>query len=322
MIIYVARRILIGLLLLLVMSFLFFVVTFVITSNQISGVRADPSVVRQQRFDARLRRLGLDQEWYAAYPPFVMALVRGDLGDSYSTGERVTARLEQRLPNSVLLFGSALLIALTLGIPLGVFAATHQYSRLDMFVSVLTYIGVSIPSFILSIFLLLLLAVFLRASPLHWGFPLFGMHAGGQDDLGDLLLHMVLPVTALSIPLIATFSRFMRASMLEVLHQDYVRTGVAKGLPLRTVRYKHALRNAIIPIITLVALAIPTLVSGTVIIEGIFSWPGMGNLAFNAAINRDYPMVLGILLVVGSLTVVLNIVADVLYAVVDPRIRY
>jgi peptide/nickel transport system permease protein len=320
--IYVARRMLIGLLLLLIMSFLFFVVTYVITSNQISGVRADPSVVRQQRFDARLRRLGLDQAWYAAYPPFVMSLLRGDLGDSYSTGEQVTARLAQRLPNSVFLFVTALLVSLTLGIPLGVFAATHQYSRLDMFVSVLTYIGVSIPSFVLSIFLLLLLAVFLRASPLHWGFPLFGMHTGGQDDVGDLLLHMVLPVSALSIPLIATFSRFMRASMLEVLHQDYVRTAFAKGLPARVVKYKHALRNAIIPIITLVALAIPTLVSGTVIIEGIFSWPGMGNLAFNAAINRDYPMVLGILLLVGFLTVVLNLIADVLYAVVDPRIRY
>ncbi|MDQ6713138.1 MAG: ABC transporter permease [Candidatus Dormibacteraeota bacterium] len=322
MTIYIARRVLIGLLLLLILSFMFFVVTYVITTNETSGVRADPSVVRQQHFDARLRRLGLDREWYAAYPPFVLSLVRGDLGDSYSTGERVTARLAQRLPNSVLLFGTALVVSLTLGIPLGVFAATHQYSRVDMFVSVLTYIGVSIPSFVLSIFLLLLFAVFLRASPLEWGFPLFGMHTAGQDDPADLLVHMVLPVTALAVPLIATFSRFMRASMLEVLHQDYVRTGLAKGLPARVVNYKHALRNAIIPIITLVALAIPTLVSGTVIIEGIFSWPGMGNLAFNAAINRDYPMVLGILLVVGSLTVVLNLVADVLYAVVDPRIRY
>ena len=322
MTIYIARRVLIGLLLLLILSFLFFVVTYVITTNETSGVRADPSVLRQERFDARLRRLGLDREWYAAYPPFVLSLVRGDLGDSYATGERVTTRLAQRLPNSVLLFGTALAVSLTLGIPLGVFAATHQYSRLDMVVSVLTYVGVSIPSFVLSIFLLLLLAVFLRASPLHWGFPLFGMNTPGQDDLGDLLVHMVLPVTALSIPLIATFSRFMRASMLEVLHQDYVRTGLAKGLPARVVNYKHALRNAIIPIITLVALAVPTLVSGTVIIEGIFSWPGMGNLAFNAAINRDYPMVLGILLVVGSFTVVLNLVADVLYAAVDPRIRY
>jgi peptide/nickel transport system permease protein len=304
------------------MSLMFFVATYVITANQISGVRADPSVVRQQRFDARLRRLGLDHEWYSAYPPFVVSLIRGDLGDSYGTGEPVTARIAQRLPNSLLLFGTALLVGLALGIPLGVFAATHQYSRLDMFVSVLTYIGVSIPSFVLSIFLLIFLAVFLRASPLHWGFPLFGIHGGGQDDLGDLLLHMVLPVSALSIPLLATFSRFMRASMLEVLHQDYVRTGFAKGLPPRIVKYKHALRNAIMPIITLVALAIPTLVSGTVIIEGIFSWPGMGSLAFNAAINRDYPMVLGILLVVGSFTIVLNLVADVLYAVVDPRIRY
>ena len=319
---YIARRTLIGVFLLLVMSFLFFVTTYVITANQLTAVRADPSVVRQQRFDARLRRLGLDHQWYEAYPPFVVALVRGDLGDSYSTGERVTARLAQRLPNSLLLFGTALVISLALGIPLGVFAATHQYSRLDMGVSILTYVGVSIPSFILSIFLLIFFAVSLRASPLQWGFPLFGMHAGGQNDFADLLLHMALPVSALSIPLIATFSRFMRASMLEVLHQDYVRTGFAKGLPPRIVMYKHAMRNAIIPIITLVALAIPTLVSGTVIIEGIFSWPGMGNLAFTAAINRDYPMVLGILLVVGSATVLLNLVADVLYAVVDPRIRY
>lgn len=319
---YIARRTLIGLLLLLVISFLFFVTTYVITSNEVSGVRADPSVVRQQHFDARLRRLGLDREWYAAYPPFVVSLVRGDLGDSYASGERVTARLAQRLPNSVLLFGIALAVSLALGIPLGVFAATHQYSRVDMLVSVLTYIGVSIPSFVLSIFLLILFAVFLHASPLHWGFPLFGMHTPGQDDPADLLLHMALPVTALSIPLIATFSRFMRASMLEVLHQDYVRTAMAKGLPVVIVRYKHALRNALIPIITLVALAIPTLVSGTVIIEGVFSWPGMGNLAFNAAINRDYPVVLGILLVVGCFTVVLSLVADILYAVVDPRIRY
>lgn len=322
MTLYIARRTLIGVFLLLVMSFLFFVVTYVITANQISGVRADPSVVRQQRFDARLSRLGLDQQWYEAYPPFVAALVRGDLGDSYSTGERVTARLAQRLPNSLLLFGTALMVSLALGIPLGVFAATHQYSRLDMLVSIVSYIGVSIPSFILSIFLLIFFAVTLRLSPLHWGFPFFGMHAGGQNDFGDLLVHMVLPVSALSIPLIATFSRFMRASMLEVLHQDYVRTGFAKGLPRRIVMYKHAMRNAIIPIITLVALAIPALVSGTVIVEGIFSWPGMGNLAFNAAINRDYPMVLGILLVVGTATVLLNLVADVLYAVVDPRIRY
>ena len=141
MTIYVARRVLIGLLLLLVLSFMFFVVTYVITTNETSGVRADPSVLRQERFDARLRRLGLDREWYAAYPPFVLSLVRGDLGDSYATGERVTTRLAQRLPNSVLLFGTALAVSLTLGIPLGVFAATHQYSRIDMLVSVLTYVG-------------------------------------------------------------------------------------------------------------------------------------------------------------------------------------
>jgi len=138
----------------------------------------------------------------------------------------------------------------------------------------------------------------------------------------DLVVHMVLPVTSLAILSIAGFSRFMRSSMLEVLHQDYIRTARAKGLSGRVVNYKHALRNAILPIITLVALQIPQLVSGAIITEGIFSWPGMGLLAFQATVDRDYPVILGVVMLVAVLTVFFNLLADLSYAVVDPRIRY
>jgi peptide/nickel transport system permease protein len=148
------------------------------------------------------------------------------------------------------------------------------------------------------------------------------MHASGDESIPDLLYHMVLPVASLAIQQIAYFSRFMRAGMLEVLHQDFIRTARAKGLAPERVNYKHALRNAIIPIITLTALQIPFLVSGAIITEYIFSWPGMGQLAFQAVFVRDYPTILGVLMLVAFLTVLANLVADVFYAVADPRIRY
>jgi len=148
------------------------------------------------------------------------------------------------------------------------------------------------------------------------------MHRGDDQSFLDLVVHMALPVTSLAILSIAGFSRFMRSSMLEVLHQDYIRTARAKGLSGRVVNYKHALRNAILPIITLVALQIPQLVSGAIITEGIFSWPGMGLLAFQATVDRDYPVTLGVVMLVAVLTVFFNLLADLSYAVVDPRIRY
>jgi peptide/nickel transport system permease protein len=147
------------------------------------------------------------------------------------------------------------------------------------------------------------------------------MH-GQTDTLPDLLFHMVLPTTSLAVLQTAIYSRFMRASMLEVLHQDYIRTARAKGLAPERVNYKHGLRNAVLPIITLVALAIPQIVNGAIITEGIFSWPGTGQLAFQAVVVRDYPVILGVVMIVALLTVIFNLIADVLYAVADPRIRY
>jgi peptide/nickel transport system permease protein len=320
---YLVRRVAIGVFLLLLMSAIFFTLTRVTPGAPVS-VGENPKI-RQEQVNRRLHNLGLTDingNPYSIPESYLGALVHGNLGDSYQYNEPVTMLLMQRLPNSILLLGAALIVALAVGIPLGIYASTHQYSKVDMTTSIVSYIGVSIPSFVLGIYLLLIFAVFLKQTPLHWGFPLFGMHAGGVDDPLDLLIHMVLPVTSLAILQIAIFSRFMRASMLEVLHQDYIRTARAKGLALERVNYKHALRNAILPIITLVAIAIPQIVNGAIITEGIFSWPGTGQLAFQAVTDRDYPVILGVVMLVAAGTVFFNLIADVMYAVADPRIRY
>ncbi len=323
---YLIRRVAIGIFLLLVMSALFFTLTRITPGAPIQA--GENPRIHEEQINLRLHRLGLTDLEGHPYPIFqqyvlyVKALSHGDLGDSYLYNAPVTTLLMQRLPNSILLLGTALLVALAVGIPLGVFAATRQYSKLDMTTSVVSYVGVSIPSFVLGIYLLLIFGVMIKQSPLHWGFPLFGMRTGGVDDPLDLLYHMVLPVTSLSILQIAIFSRFMRASMLEVLHQDYIRTARAKGLAIDKVNYKHALRNAVLPIITLVAILIPQIVNGAIITEGIFSWPGTGQLAFQAVLTRDYPVILGVVMLVAVGTVIFNLIADVAYAVVDPRIRY
>ena len=319
---YVIRRVFIGILLMFFMSAAFFALTR-LTPGPPFSTGENPRA-HQELVTRRLHNLGLDKPWYEQYPAYLNALVHGNLGESYVNNVPVTTLLVQRVPNSVLLLGVSLIVSLLIAIPLGVFAATHQYSKLDVSTSVLSYVGISVPSFVLGIFLLLAGAVWLRhLTSGAFYFPLFGMHLNAStQDFGDLAWHMVLPVTSLAILSVAGFSRFMRASMLEVLHQDYVRTAKAKGLPARSVNYKHALRNAILPIVTLVALQTPQFVSGAIITEGIFSWPGMGLLAFQAALTRDYPVILGVVMLVAALTILFNLLADITYAIVDPRIRY
>jgi peptide/nickel transport system permease protein len=304
------------------MSFLFFALTRA-TPGSPFGTTAN-EVFDNPASERRMHALGLDRPWYEQYPAYMTSVMHGDLGISFAYSQPVNTLLITRVPNSLLLLGTSLAISLLIAIPLGIYAATHQYSRLDMFTSVLSYVGISTPSFVLGMFLLLIGGVWLRHSTggLLF-FPLFGMHTSANDSgLGDLAWHMALPVTALSVVNIARFSRFMRASMLEVLHLDYVRTARAKGLAAERVNYRHALRNALLPVITVVALQMPQLVSGAVIIEGIFSWPGMGLLAFQAAADRDYPLILGVVMLVAVLTVLFNLLADISYALVDPRIRY
>jgi peptide/nickel transport system permease protein len=236
-------------------------------------------------------------------------------------GQPVIELIKSRLPQTLILMITALLTSLLLAFPIGVLAAMRQYSRLDYSVTMFSFFGISMPSFWFGLMLIILFAVKFK----EWGLPYLPTgdmaDAGMEGDLANRLRHLILPVTVLSLGFVAGWSRYIRASMLEVLRQDYVRTAWAKGLQQRVVILKHVLRNTLIPLITIIGLAVPGLFGGAIITETIFNYPGMGRL-YLAALNNDWPLVMGILVITTVLVVVSNLLADVLYAVADPRIRY
>ncbi len=261
-------------------------------------------------------------------------VLHGDLGYSINSGEKVSDRIARAALPTFILAGVALVVWLTIAIVLGVYAAIHRYSLFDNAATVFSYVGFAMPTFWLGIML-----IFIFAGTLHW-LPASGMTDTrasppfGSDKyweffgnnplpaLGDIGKHLILPVITLVVVSIAGDSRFVRASMLEALGQDYVRTAKAKGLPARVVNFKHALRNALLPVITNIGLEIPFLFTGAIITETIFSWPGIGKLTIDATREFDYPILMGVLLVTSVLVVFSNLLADVAYGIVDPRIKY
>ncbi len=274
--------------------------------------------------------LGLDQPIPVRYVKWMVALAQGDLGYSFASNRPVLDIVKEFLPNTVLLSGAAVAIAFMLGILLGVLQAVRQYSILDSVTSVFALFFYSMPSFWLALMMILTFSLFAR-NVWMWPiwFPASGMISVAEypfmtplEQVRDRLMHLVLPATSLALVLAAGIARFTRASMLEVIRQDYVRTARAKGLPEWQVVLKHALRNGLIPIITLLGLYLPFLFSGTVFIESVFSWPGMGKLIVDAIVQRDYPVIMGGSLVFATMVVIGNLVADLLYAMVDPRILY
>jgi peptide/nickel transport system permease protein len=269
--------------------------------------------------------MGLDEPVWKQYLIWVgltpnnrgeyVGLLQGDLGISYIDQISVGKTIADRLPNTLLLSVTALIISLAIALPVGVWSAARQYSIFDNISTLLSTAGISIPSFWFG-----LVAILIFSVELGW-LPSGGMYTLGQEkSLGDLLKHLIMPATILSILSIAGWSRFIRASMLEVIRQDYVRTAWAKGLSERVVITRHVLRNALIPVATLLGLSLPNLVGGSLITETIFGWPGMGRLAFDAAVRRDYPVIMGTLVVSTVLVIVGNLLADVAYSVLDPRI--
>jgi peptide/nickel transport system permease protein len=281
-------------------------------------------VIEQTRIN-----LGLDEPVHIRYVKWVGAMLTGDFGHSFSHSRPVLDVLEDFLPNTLILSGCALLVAFLLGIVIGTVQAVRQYSLLDSAMSVVLLFFYSMPSFWLALMLILTFSLFAR-NVWEWPiwFPASGMTPTDYDFLSfggkvrERLMHLVLPTLSLSLVLTAGIARYMRGSMLEVIRQDYVRTARAKGLSESAVVFKHALRNALIPIITLIGLYIPLLFSGTVFIEYIFAWPGMGRTIVEAINTRDYPLVMAGSFFFATMVVVANLVADMLYAVVDPRIRY
>ncbi len=272
---------------------------------------------------------GLDQPLPVRYVKWMASLFTGNLGYSYTYGRPVLDVLLGFLPNTLLLSGCALVLAFGAGIVLGAFQAVRQYSAVDSGLSVVLLFFYSMPSFWLALMMILVFSLFAR-NVWHWPiwFPASGMHAAnhGLMPLGgrlrDSFMHLVLPVATLTLVLTAGVARYMRGSMLEVVNQDFVRAARARGLPERTVIFKHALRNALIPVVTLLGLYVPLLFSGTVFIEYVFAWPGMGKAIVDAIATRDYPLVMGGSVLFATVVILANLLADILYVIVDPRIRY
>jgi peptide/nickel transport system permease protein len=260
-------------------------------------------------------------------------ILHGDLGYSITSGEKVNDRIIRASLPTFILAAAALVLWITTAILIGVYSAIRRYSWFDQFATIFAYVGYAIPTFWLGIMLVYIFGtarilpvsgiVDIRAGPAfgndaYWVY--FGQHP--IDAILDIAKHLVLPVITLVVVNIAGDSRFVRASMLDTLNQDYVRTAKAKGLPGRTVTFKHALRNALLPVVTNIGLEIPFLFSGAIVTETIFSWPGIGKLTIDATTQFDYPVLMGVLLVTSLVVVLANLLADVAYAVVDPRIKY
>ena len=272
---------------------------------------------------ARLRaNLGLDQPFYQWYLTWLWNVMHGDFGRSMIDGSPVMTHILERLPNTLELTVTAVLLGILISIPLGVIGALRHGSKTDHTLTVVSVAGFAVPQFWLGLMLILVFSVTFQHYGLPW-LPSGGVTSPfGGGDLGDRLLHLIMPATVLSFFYLSLWSRFTRSSMLEVLSQDYIRTARAKGMSERRVVYLHGLRNALIPLVTLIGLELPGLVSGGLVVEVVFSWPGLGRLAFERALQYDYSTVMGVVFFATLLVVAGNLLADILYAILDPRIRY
>jgi len=271
-------------------------------------------VTAEQR-EALIKRMGLDKPVVERYADWAAGAIRGDLGTSLLSDEPVTQRIGERLPNTLTLAGAALLVSIVIGIPIGLIQALRRGSALDHLLSLYSAIGLAVPVFWLGIVLILIFAV-----SFGW-LPSAGLTGISEDTLVERLRHLALPTVALATTTLPTIVRFMRSAALEVLHEDYIRTAASKGLAPRVVVTRHALRNALIPVVSAVGALVPRLLGGAVVIESVFSWPGMGRLALDAAQGRDYPLITGITVVVAAIAVATTLLVDLAYTRIDPRLR-
>lgn len=264
---------------------------------------------------------GFDKPVYVQYFYWLRNVLTGNWGQSFLTHQDVLTMIGQRLPNTLLLMGTSMIVTLIISLVLGIYSATHHNSPADYLVTLGSLFGYSMPSFWFGLLLIIIFAVHFKEMGLP-SLPAGGMYPiRGDRNLWTLIQHMILPVTVLSLASVARYTRYLRSGMLEVLNQDYVRTASAKGLASRVVLWRHAFKNAVLPMITLIMLDIPQLFGGALITEQVFAWPGMGRMYWEHAIWVDYPVLMGIILLISTLVVLCNLFADIAYAVVDPRIR-
>lgn len=341
---YLLRRLIQTVGLLFLLSIILFALVNVAPGGPLSAYGGKR--IRPEKIEILKRQFGLDQPlpvqyiyWLAGNdwtqvdsdgdgiddsPGTRKGILRGDFGFSYRTREPVLEEIGSRLPNTITLMGITMLVAILIAIPIGIYSAVKQYSLFDMIATTFSFAGQAIPEFWLGLVLIIIFYVWLK-NPVT-GEPL--LPSGGMSTLDsgfsltDRLSHLVLPVLTGALGWVAWYSRFLRSSLLEILPQNFLRSARARGLPERRVIYKHALSNALIPIVTLLALDLPYIFTGAVLIETIFSWPGMGRLYYQAAVERDYPLLMAVLIIGAAFIILSNLLADILYAYLDPRVRY
>lgn len=319
---YLLRRLLQSTLLLFVISILLFGLINAVPGGLLTAYENNPDITAEDY--ARLQaKYGLNDPLPLKYARWLGNLLRGDWGTSFVSKRPVMTEIAERLPNTLLLMGVSFVVTLLIAIPLGMLSALKQYSIFDHIATTLAFAGQSLPIFWLGLLLIIVFSVLLRGPDGRPLLPGSGMATlGAPFSLADRLRHLILPVTMLSVVSAAGYLRFMRSSMLDVIHQDYIRTAHAKGLSDRHVITGHALRNALIPLVTLIALDLPLLFGGAVFTETIFAWPGMGRLYIDAAFKTDYPVLMALLMINSALIIASNVVADLVYASLDPRISY
>lgn len=310
---YILQRLLLAVVVILGVSFVVFLIVHIVPGDParvILGAYASDEAVAAIR-----ERLGLNQPFLTQYASWLGDAIQGNLGSSLITSQPVGPQLLQRLGPTLELSLASLLVGIAIAFPIGIISAVRPGSKLDVVASFISQIGVSIPSFWMGILLILFFSLGLGWLPPS-GYTPF------SKDLGSWLSHLILPAITTGIVSASILTRFIRSAMLNVLNQNYIRTARAKGLDERTVTMRHGLRNAMISIVTIIGLQVTALMSGVVIVEVVFAWPGLGRLALDAVLDRDYPMLQGAVLIIAIVVTLVNLGVDLLYFFLDPRIEY
>jgi peptide/nickel transport system permease protein len=315
---YIVRRLITAIPTLLLISFVLYAILSLAPGDPLSQFAANPAVPPEVRDNIR-RSLGLDDPWPVRYVKWLFALAHGEWGFSFGSRMAVWDLLKLRIPSTLAVVGIAYLVSLIIALPIGILSAIKQYSVFDHVATTFAFIGFSVPTFFTGLLLIIILSVKLQWLPFIYDSTL---QVRDLASLGTQIKQSIMPIAVLGLFQAATFVRYTRASMLENLPQDYVRTARAKGLAETNVINRHVVRNSLIPVVTLIALSAPTVFSGALITEQIFRVPGIGALLITSIQNNDIPVIMAITFTFSFLVVVFNVVADVMYGVLDPRIRY
>jgi len=319
---YVVRRSLEAIPLLVLISIIIFGILHNAPGGPLAPYLQNPHIT-QADIQRLSHNLGLDQPVWKQYLAWLSKIVVGDFGYSTSNSEDVKTAILERMPATLFLMGCAFAISITFGVTFGIIAAVKPYTLLDYIITTFAFFGQSMPVFWFALMMQLAFAVYgITAFGYHIALPSAGISSSDTFSVGDRIEHVILPAVVLSLLFLATWSRFTRSSMLEVIRTDYMRTAAAKGLDRLRIIVHHGLKNALIPVVTVVALSLPSLVGGAIVTESIFAWPGMGRLFFNALGQFDFSLLMGYLMMISFLVVFFNLLADVAYAWLDPRVKY